>query len=200
MTTSPLHVLLIVGTNRRHSVSGHLTRWLAGVHEDLGHRPEILDLADMPPEIYSSDDYSETANPESFGMVVRQVQNAESFVVIIPEYNGGMPGSFKHWVDRLPHRDFLLGGRPVSFVGVAAGEWGGLRPVEQAQAAFLYRKSYLFPERIYIRDSEDALDDDGVPRSEDLRARLRNQAQRFGTFARCLRPLRNLFTTVADPG
>ena len=40
--------------------------------------------------------------------------------------------------------------RPVCFVGLAAGIWGALRPVEQLQAIFGYRNAYIFPERVFM--------------------------------------------------
>jgi NAD(P)H-dependent FMN reductase len=199
-SSQPLHVQLIVGTNRLNSVSGRLTRWLTQEHRKLGHRAEILDLAQLPPELYASAKYGDGPPSPALETVVGRIERAESFHVVLPEYNGAAPGALKYLIDLLPNRDFLLGGRPVAFVGVAAGEFGGLRPVEQIQSLFLYRKSFLFPERVFIADAEEALDPLGVPATPELRQRLINQARRFGTFARSVRPLRTLFATVGEPG
>lgn len=49
--------------------------------------------------------------------------------------------------------------RPVCFVGLAAGIWGALRPVEQLQANFGYRNAFLFPECAFMPGINKLLDE-----------------------------------------
>src|SRR5437667_4808 len=77
------------------------------------------------------------------------IVRAAGLVVISPEYNGGMPGILKYFIDMLKFPESFAA-RPVCFVGLAAGVWGALRPVEQLQAVFGYRNAHLYPERVFL--------------------------------------------------
>jgi NAD(P)H-dependent FMN reductase len=48
-------------------------------------------------------------------------------VIVTPEYNHGYPGSLKAVLDLLL-REYVH--KPVAFVGVSAGPWGGARVIE----------------------------------------------------------------------
>ena len=77
--------------------------------------------------------------------------------------------------------------RPVCFVGLAAGIWGALRPVEQLQLIFGYRNAYLYPERVFIQQIGSQLDAHGRLTSQDILGRLKAQAEGFVTFVETLR-------------
>ena len=72
--------------------------------------------------------------------------------------------------------------RPVCFVGVAAGIWGALRPIEQLQMIFGYRNAYLYPERVFMPRINELLDDNGRLKDADLLQRLQQQAEGFISF------------------
>jgi NAD(P)H-dependent FMN reductase len=69
--------------------------------------------------------------------------------------------------------------RPVCFIGLAAGNWGALRPVEQLQQIFGYRNAYIFPKRVFIPGVIEVLDDKGAVSDQDLKTRLERQSEDF---------------------
>jgi NAD(P)H-dependent FMN reductase len=75
-------------------------------------------------------------------------------------------------------------------VGVSAGIWGALRPVEQLQAIFGYRNAFLFPERVFLPRINDLLDDSGRLQDPELLQRLRNQVEGFVEFVERLQKIR----------
>ena len=68
------------------------------------------------------------------------IQNADAYLVISPEYNGGYPGELKLFLDSF-YMEYL--GKPVGFVGVSSGNTGGARAVEQLKLVCL--KANLIP-------------------------------------------------------
>jgi len=72
--------------------------------------------------------------------------------------------------------------RPVCFTGLAAGIWGALRPVEQLQAIFGYRNAHIYPERVFMPQINNLLDDNGRLTDADLLGRLKKQAEGFVGF------------------
>lgn len=194
-------IVVIAGTNRLHSVTGKVARSVVKIYERLGRNCLLLDLADIPPHCWNRENYSDdlSEKPSEFHPFVRLVEEAAGLVVISPEYNGGVPGSLKLFIDLLPNRDTNLVARPVCFIGVAAGEWGGLRPIEQLETVFLYRKAFLYPERVFIRSCEDVIGADGQILDARILRRLEHQAERFLRFVEQLAPLRGLFASVPNP-
>ena len=172
-------ITLIVGTNRPGSntrkVARHLEEFYAGLKVPL----RVLDLAQLPPEIFSSSSYAE--KPAAFAPFADGVLQASGLHVITPEYNGGIPGVLKYFIDMLKFPESFER-RPVCFTGVAAGIWGALRPVEQLQAIFGYRNAYIYPERVFLPGVGKLLDANGRLQDAELLGRLGKQADGFVTF------------------
>src|SRR2546427_6647122 len=122
------NIVIISGTNRRNSNSRRVANHFAGIYIKLGVPTKILDLAEIPSSSFNPDCYDEI--PSEAKPFTDLVMEAAGLVVCVPEYNGGAPGALKWFIDLLPFPQ-AFEGRPVVFVGLAAGEWGGLRPVEQ---------------------------------------------------------------------
>jgi chromate reductase len=106
--------------------------------------------------------------------------------VVTPEYNGGMPGVLKYFIDMLKFPESFER-RPVCFTGVAAGIWGALRPVEQLQAIFGYRNAHLYPERVFLPQINNLLDASGRLKDAELFGRLKAQANGFTDFVERLK-------------
>ncbi len=177
-------ITLIVGTNRpgcnTRKIAAHLEEIYAGLKVPL----HVLDLAQLPPEIFSPASYAE--KPKAFHPFAEAVLQSDGLHVVTPEYNGGMPGILKYFIDMLKFPESFER-RPVCFTGVAAGMWGALRPIEQLQAIFGYRNAYLYPERVFLPQIYDLLDDAGRLKDTELLGRLQAQANGFTDFVERLK-------------
>jgi NAD(P)H-dependent FMN reductase len=178
---------IISGTNRPGSYTRKVAAHLETVYRHLGRPTALIDLADLPHELFLPASYEE--KPASFASFEARVLEATGLVVVTPEYNGGFPGVLKYFIDMLPFPEALQR-RPAGFVGLGAGEWGALRPVEQLQAVFGYRHAFLYPERVFLRNCEDLFDESGALVSADIDRRLRVQARGFVHFVDSVRGLR----------
>ena len=172
-------ITLIAGTNRPGSNTRKIAAHVEEIYAALKVPVRLLDLAQMPPEIFSSASYA--AKPRSFQAFADGVLQAAGLHVITPEYNGGLPGVLKYFIDMLKFPESFEK-RPVCFTGLAAGIWGALRPVEQLQAIFAYRNAYLFPERVFLPQINNLLDENGRLKDAELRQRLHKQAEGFVGF------------------
>jgi NAD(P)H-dependent FMN reductase len=139
----------------------------------------VLDLAELPPEVFHPSAYAE--KPKSFQVFSDAVLAAEGLVLVTPEYNGSVPGILKYFIDMLKFPE-SFDQRPVCFIGLGAGMWGALRPVEQLQMIFGYRNAFLYPDRVFLPKIGELLDDSGRLRDPDLIKRLRQQAVGFIEF------------------
>jgi NAD(P)H-dependent FMN reductase len=172
-------ITLIVGTNRPGSNTRKVARHLEEIYAALKVPLHVLDLAQMPPEIFSPSSYAE--KPESFQPFADAILRSAGLHVVTPEYNGSVPGVLKYFIDMLKFPESFEK-RPVCFTGLGAGIWGALRPVEQLQAIFGYRNAYLFPERVFLPRINDLLDEAGWLKDPELVQRLKAQAEGFVDF------------------
>ena len=180
-------ITLIVGTNRPGSNSRKVARHIEEIYARLKVPLHVLDLAQLPPEIFSPSSYAE--KPKSFQPFAEAVLQSAGLHLVSPEYNGSVPGVLKYFIDMLKFPESFEK-RPVCFVGVAAGTWGALRPVEQLQAIFGYRNAFLYPERVFLPRINELLDDSGRLKDAELVQRLRSQAEGFVDFVERLQRTR----------
>src|SRR5258706_6846794 len=180
-------MILLVGTNRPGSNTRKVARHVEEIYAELKVPLHVLDLAQLPPEIFSPASYAE--KPASFRPFADAILKSSGLVVVTPEYNGGMPGVLKYFIDMLKFPESFEG-RPVCFVGLGAGMWGALRPVEQLQMIFGYRNALLYPERVFLPKINDLLDPQGKFSRPELLDRLRAQARGFIQFVEAAKGVR----------
>ena len=180
-------ITLIVGTNRPGSNSRKVAVHVEEIYAELKVPLHVLDLAQLPPEIFSPTSYAE--KPDSFRPFSDAVLQSSGLVVVSPEYNGGVPGVLKYFIDMLKFPESFMD-RPACFVGLAAGMWGALRPVEQLQAIFGYRNAFLYPNRVFLPNVGDLLDDAGRLTDPELLGRLKAQANGFVDFVERLKGIK----------
>lgn len=174
-------ITLLVGTNRPGSNTRLVARQIEGLYGELNQPVRVLDLAQLPPEIFAPTAYAE--KPASFTPFADAVLTSSGLHVVTPEYNGSMPGVLKYFVDMLKFPESFER-RPVCFTGIAAGQWGALRAVEQLQQIFGYRNAHIYPERVFIHGIGQQLGAGGQLKDEELVGRLRKQAEGFAEFTR----------------
>ena len=172
-------IVLICGTNRPGSNTSIITAHLDAIYRALGQPVQILDLGTLPPDVFLPTSYAE--KPASFKPFSDAVLAAEGLHIVTPEYNGGIPGVLKYFIDLLKFPESFER-KPVAFTGLAAGMWGALRPVEQLQAIFGYRNAHLYPERVFIPGVFNHLTPEGRVGNEETLGRLRSQAEGFLKF------------------
>jgi len=177
-------MILLVGTNRPGSNTRKVARQVEEIYAEMKVPLHVLDLALLPPEIFASSSYAE--KPKSFQPFSEAILRSTALHVVTPEYNGSLPGVLKYFIDMLKFPESLIK-RPVCFVGCSAGIWGALRPVEQLQAIFTYRNAYIFPERVFLPQINDLLDDAGRLKDPELLKRLKSKAEGFVDFVEHLK-------------
>jgi NAD(P)H-dependent FMN reductase len=180
-------ITLLIGTNRPGNNSRKIARHIEEIYAELKVPMRVLDLAQLPQEIFLPTSYAE--KPKSFQPFAEAVLQSAGLHIISPEYNGGIPGVLKYFIDMLKFPESFER-RPVCFTGLSAGIWGALRPIEQLQAIFGYRNAYIFPERVFLAQVNSLLDEGGWLKNPELLDRLRKQAEGFVDFVEKLKPVK----------
>jgi NAD(P)H-dependent FMN reductase len=175
---------LISGTNRPGSNTRRVTKIVERIYTEEKVEFEVLDLAHLPSEIFSPLSYAE--KPKSFEPFSQMILNSKGLVIVTPEYNGSVPGILKYFIDMLKFPESFEF-RPVCFVGLGAGMWGALRPVEQLELIFGYRNAFIYPERVFMPHINSLLDANGEFKDQEIPNRLRAQARGFIDFVKKLK-------------
>lgn len=172
---------IISGTNRAGSNSRRVSGVIEEIYRSKGVSASVLDIAELPTEIFHPEVYSK--KPASLESWTNRILASAGLVVVAPEYNGGFPGALKYFIDMLPFPQSFQN-RPVCFVGIGAGEWGGLRPVEQLQQVFGYRNAFICPYRVFIKGVHHIFNDAGEVTKTEIKDRLVEQADLFIDFVK----------------
>src|SRR5690606_13821395 len=138
---------IISGTNRPGSNSRKITQQVVELYATLGEQLDVVDLAFLPQEVFNPLSYSQ--KPAAFQPFADKILQSEGLIVVVPEYNGSFPGVLKYFIDMLPFPESFEN-RPVSFIGLSAGQWGALRAVEHLQTIWGFRNAYIYPRRVFI--------------------------------------------------
>jgi len=182
-----MRLTILSATNRPQSNTLKVAKFSERLlSQKISQNDEIvfLDLQNLPVELFTPQAYQE--KPKTLEPFVKGIVETDALLVVMPEYNGGPPGVFKYFIDMLPFPQSLQK-LPTLFIGVAAGRFGALRPVEQMQAIFRYRNAFLYPESIYLMNVFESLEADGKPKDEGTIKLFHQSFDGFLDFSRKLK-------------
>jgi chromate reductase len=179
-----MKITVISGTNRPQSQTLRISNIFKKHYQEAGAQVELLDLQNLPPALFTPQAYA--LKPVQFEKYSSAVLEADGLAVVTPEYNGSFPGVLKVFIDHLKFPE-SFDKKPVSFVGLAGGMWGGLRSVEQLEMIFKYRNALTFGERIFLPRVETQLTTQDTWTSELVSQLVKSQVTGFLDFCKKLK-------------
>lgn len=155
VSDAPLHVTLVVGSNRHGRFGPVVADWLLGRMRDRDDLiPDVVDVADvhLPTSL--------TPTPEATAAladVTPKLEGAEAFVVLTPEYNHSFPAGLKNLVD-WHYAEWRA--KPVALVSYG-GLAGGLRAVEHLRQVFAELHAVTVRDTVSFHNAGASFDDTG---------------------------------------
>jgi chromate reductase, NAD(P)H dehydrogenase (quinone) len=178
-----IKVHILSSTDRPNSNALKVAEYAEGILSGYAET-KLYSLCDFPLQEVVGGKYGKT--PEAVQSYNSDFLDADGFLFVIPEYNGGFPGILKLFYDYLPFPESFEKA-PVSLIGEAAGAFGALRAVEQFEQLLKYRKAYIFPERMFIQRVNKQFDEEEGLSSEKLQEALEKQLCEFPEFVKKLK-------------
>ncbi|MFN8847969.1 MAG: NADPH-dependent FMN reductase [Bdellovibrionales bacterium] len=177
---------IICGTNRPESNSFLVSQLIQKLYARSGETVGLIDLKELElgqlgPEHLSG----KKSLPPELQKAVASVTNSDGLIIVCPEYNGGMPGALKTFIDFWKFPDSFES-RPVCYVGVSAGQWGAIHPIDHLVQIFGYRNAYQFPQKVYLKEIHKVLKN-GALEDANLLKLLENQVAGFQKFCSALK-------------
>ena len=117
-------VKIIVGTNRKNSVSKVIAELYQAILKERGAESEILELEHLPPDFISTALYENNGKNEGYNAFHNRVKEGKKFVFIVPEYNGSFPGILKSFIDGMTYPNTFRN-KKCALVGISSGIGGG---------------------------------------------------------------------------
>lgn len=150
-------ITIICGTNRPQNVTKHIAALYESKLQVNGVETKLLTLEDLPHDFaFNNDVYGDTS--EGFHKVVQEyIVHAEKLVVVMPEYNGSVPGVLKAFIDGIWPE--ILRGKKAAMVGVASGRSGNVRGMDHLTNIFNYLEIEVLPYKVPISGIDALLDE-----------------------------------------
>jgi chromate reductase, NAD(P)H dehydrogenase (quinone) len=117
-------IKIIVGTNRKNSVSKTIAQLYQSILNEKGVASEILELEHLPADFASTALYENNGKNLEFNAFHDKVKEGKKFVVIVPEYNGSFPGILKTFIDGMTYPNSFRN-KKCALVGISSGIGGG---------------------------------------------------------------------------
>ncbi len=168
-------ITIISGTNRPNSNSEKIANFYNNLTPE---KSQVLCLKDLPKDFVFADTYSEGS--KEFNQIVNdKIVNANRFIFVIPEYNGGFPGVLKAFIDAVPPKHFH--DKKAALVGLSSGHTGALRPMDQFSDILHYLKVEVLSAKPKLSGIEKLIEND-VLVDERALSLLNDQIERFKKF------------------
>ncbi|WP_268035188.1 NADPH-dependent FMN reductase [Algoriphagus sp. PAP.12] len=117
-------IKIIVGTNRKNSVSKTIAELYQEILKSKGAESEILELEDLPSDFIDTALYENNGQNEAYNAFHDRIEEGKKFVFIVPEYNGSFPGILKTFIDGMNYPNTFKN-KKAALVGLSSGIGGG---------------------------------------------------------------------------
>jgi chromate reductase, NAD(P)H dehydrogenase (quinone) len=140
-------ITLITATNR----PGNNTRIFAEKYLELlkgrGEQALHFSMEDLPDSFGLKNIY-DYHHPELYKIIEKFIIPASKLVVFIPEYNAGIPGVFKVFLDAV--KPEIFSGKKAALVGISSGRSGNIRGIDNLTSIFNYINVDVLPFKLPI--------------------------------------------------
>jgi len=167
---STLRILTIPGALRKASHNRKLLKIAERYLEAAGVEIDRLDLCDYPLPPYDGDIEEGPGLPQNAWTIKARIAAAHGVIIACPEYNYGVPGTFKNvldWSARGGSNPWI--GKVVGMMGASSGPIGTWRMMPQLRASLSGLQAFVIPQQVNVRESakvwnaEGELLDDKLP-------------------------------------
>lgn len=136
-----MYILIVTGSPRKESVSSEIGKWI----QDNFHLKHF-DLAKEQLPIF--DDTQETNDLPEVKKFISQMKCADAYIIVTPEYHGGMSGALKNAIDFMNYR--IIEDKPVLPIAVAGGGKGGINALNNLRTVLRALYADVVPKQMII--------------------------------------------------
>ncbi|BDD05792.1 NADPH-dependent FMN reductase [Aureibacter tunicatorum] len=128
-------ILAFSGGNRKQSINKALAAYAVGQASKASG--EVIDLVDYEAPIYNQDLEEEQGIPQAIVSLQEKLDEADAYIIALPEHNGLPPAAFKNTIDWLSrHKQGFFGQKPILLLSASPGKFGGANALSAVEGLF----------------------------------------------------------------
>jgi NAD(P)H-dependent FMN reductase len=155
-----MKTLIITGSHRQESQSAKVGRWCQRTIESQfkDSQVEMIDLGKEKLSLWDENQFTLAEWKSQWDPMVSRLKNADSLVVVTPEWGGMVPPALKNFL--LNCNGALTGNKPALIVAVTS-DVGSVYPISELRMSG-YKNNHLcfIPEHVIVRHCEQFLNHD----------------------------------------
>lgn len=126
-----MNIEIVSGSPRKDSVTHRVVLFLQKyLSENTTHTIKVIDVRDWNLDVLQQEIYrSVEQTPSQFQPLAKRMLNADAYILVTPEYNGGYTPALKNLFDHFPKRSH----KTFGIVTASPGVLGGVRASQQLQ-------------------------------------------------------------------
>lgn len=133
-----------------------------GIREYHG-RSQLFNLEEIPEDIIRPDMYEKNGQSRALRTIQEKyLLPVKKFVFVIPEYNGGIPGILKLFIDACSVYKYneSFSGKKACLVGVSDGRAGNLRGMDHFTGVLNYLNVVVMPNKLPVSRIKTLMDEE----------------------------------------
>jgi FMN reductase len=166
----PLNIVAIQGSVRP---GNYTAKALAVVVDELRGRPNVhCDVVDPAAMHLPFPGQGDSADAEA---LAQHVRDATGMILATPEYHGSLSSVMKLVLENLGFPS-ALAGKPVALLGVAAGQIGAIKSLEQLRSVCSHVGAIVLPGPVSVANVRGLFDEEGRCTDEKVERQIRGVA------------------------
>jgi NAD(P)H-dependent FMN reductase len=179
MTYQP-KILAFAGSLRKDSFNKKAVKVAAEAARQAGAEVTLIDLKDFPVPPYDGDIEAAEGLPKNAIKLQDLMLEHDGFLISSPEYNSGIPGTFKNYIDwtSRPRGELKAGAcyadKYCSLMTASPGGLGGIRALPNIRTILASMGVNVLPQDFALSKAHEAFDEDGNAKADFVKNTLEN--------------------------
>lgn len=154
-------ITIISGTNRPNSKSTLVSNHIQKMIIDSGADAQVLDLAILKGADFDHDYVGDSLSDTLKDIQAKYIFPVDKVIYVLAEYNGGVPGVLKHFIDTISVREYAQNfkDKKAFLVGLSAGRGGNSRGLEAFTGVLNYLGTHVYPTKLPLSTINAITDD-----------------------------------------
>ncbi len=169
---------IISATNRIGSNTLKVALEVQRIVKKLDVEAGLFSLTDLPTDLFTPSMYTDEVSPAYKRMEKEVLIPTIKFIIVMPEYNGTMPGILKAMIDASDVKACWYN-KKVCLTGVASGRAGNLRGMEHITGSLNHMHMNVFWNKLPLSSVHAELDENNKLKNEGTIKALTDQLQGF---------------------
>ncbi len=158
-------ISIISATNRRDAKTLTVAKTYKSILDEMGTPSALFSMEAFNGMLIQETMYDgEQQDPRIKKFQEEAIISADRLIIVLPEYNGGVPGIFKFVVDAMSVKDYkqTFSKRKVCLTGVSSGRAGNLRGLDYLGSCLQYLGMNVFGGKLPISGINTLLTEEGA--------------------------------------